>query len=267
MRAPVSLTSEELLAVLTKARARCLRDWVILVTLYWHGFRVSEVVRSSTRQLGLFFTREKADRRIADCGREDAAVSEVQRRIKGKWRTCYLVTTARPIRKPGLTHRAIEGAEITVQRLKGSERTTQDLQEHENPLLNERLAWQSWLAESPRLGKKGAARARPSKTQQNNILLQNPHPTPDSPLFSISRSQVFRIFQRYAREAGLPARKCHPHVLKHTIGTQLTDAGIPMPMVQTHLGHKLISSTGVYTLPREQVVSQKVGDAIRSTIR
>lgn len=255
MRAPVSLSSEELLAVLSKARARRLRDWVILVSLYWHGFRVSEVVRSSTRQAGLFYTREKADLRAQEIG-PGAGVLEVARRIRGKPRTCYLVTSPRPIEKPGLTASALEGPEITVRRLKRSLETTQLLQEHDNPLLNERQAIEEWMAERPRRGKKGGA-----KLQQNEILLHN---DPDSPLFSISRIQLYRIFRRYATEAGLPRRKRHPHVLKHTIGNDLVEAGVPLPKVQVHLGHASLSSTGKYTLPREDAVSREVGRAIRS---
>ena len=263
MRAPVSLSPEELLAVLARARARSLRDWVILVTLYWHGFRVSEVVQSSTRQLGLFFTRDRAEARAAD--HAGSVVTEVQRRVQGKQRACFLVTSGTLVRKPGLTPEAIEGEEITVQRLKRSLDTTQQLFEHENPLLNERAAWEEWLAGRGALGKKGAAvRARitrsPSKTQQNHILS---HSSPQSPLFNISRSQVWRLFRRYATEAGLPRRKRHPHVLKHTIGTELA-AVLPLPEVQVHLGHRSLASTGKYTLPPEDAVTRKVGAAIRA---
>ena len=254
MKAPVSLTSDELLAVLTKARDRRLRDWVILLTIYWHGFRVSEVVRSSTRQRGLFFTRTKAEQRLAEMG-DGAGIREVERLIKGKRRTCYLVASEQPLERPGLTLEAIEGQEVTIQRLKRSMETVQGIQEHENPLLNERLAWDEWLAERNLYGKKGGA-----KMQQNNVLLQNHE---NGSLFNISRSQLFRLYRDYARAAGLPRRKQHPHCLKHTIGTDLVDAGMPLPKVQVHLGHRSLGSTGQYTLPREDAVSRAVGKAIR----
>ena len=252
--------------MLAKARARRLRDWVILVFLYWHGFRVSEVVPSSSRQLGLFFTRQKAEQRLTEISAAGATatIEEKPRRIRGKMKTCYLVTSAEAVRKPGMTFGAIESQEVTVQRLKRSERTTQPLEEHANPLLNEQLAWDLWQAERGSHGKKGgavASKAAPNaEMQQNKILL---HSSPDSPLFAISRSQVFRIFQRYATEAGLPRRKRHPHVLKHTLGTDLVDAGVPLPKVQVRLGHKSLASTGRYTLPREDSVSREVGKAIR----
>lgn len=253
MKAPVSLTSEELLAVLAKARARRLRDWVILLFLYWHGFRVSEAVRSSTRQAGLFFTRKKAEQRAADF--PGSEVREVPRRIKGKPQTCYLVLSPQPIVNPGLTLDAIEGDEITQQRLKGSMQTTQFLQEHENPLLDEKSAWAEWLAERPRLGKKGGA-----KMTQKEVL---GHFQKNDRVFDLSRRQVHRLYQRYATEAGLPRRKRHPHCLKHTIGSDLVEAGLPLPKVQVHLGHKSLASTGKYTLPKEDAVSRAVGKAIR----
>lgn len=257
MKAPVSLTAEELLAVLALAQKRSLRDWVILLFLYWHGFRVSEVVRSSTRQAGLFFTRERADARCAEI--EGASVVEVHRRVKGKRRTCFMVTLAAPISKPGLTFSAIEGPEITVQRQKGSMETVQLLYEHDNPLLDETLAWKQWLEQRSRLGKKGRA-----KMQQNVVLLPS---GPEDGAFQISRVQVFRIFRRYATEAGLPRRKRHPHVLKHTIGSDLVDAGVALPNVQVHLGHRSLASTGQYTLPKEDAVSRAVGQAIRAKFR
>jgi site-specific recombinase XerD len=254
MKAPVALTSEELLAVLALARARRLRDWVILLTLYWGGYRVSEVVRSSTHQMGLFFTRERAEQRLRDKG-EGASIREVQRKVRGRLRTCFLVESAQSVIRPGLREDAIEGQEITVQRLKGSLETVQLLQEHENPLLNEKAAWEEWLADRHRYGKKGGA-----KTVQNNVLEPNGR---NDPLFNISRSQLFRLYRSYAREAGLPRRKLHPHCLKHTLGTDLVESGMSLPEVQVTLGHKSLASTGQYTLPKEEAVSRAVGRAIR----
>jgi integrase len=266
MKAPVSLSFDELLAVLAKARAHRLRDWVMLLFLFWHGLRVSELVRSSSRQAGLFFTPEKAAERCQQLG-EGAAVTEVMRRVKGKPRRCYLVTSARPIARPGMTFGAVVSGEVTVRRLKRSLKTIQGLEEHENPLLNEKLAWEAWLSQSPLLGKKGAAAAEGSRgkkaveeMQQNEILL---HFAPNQRVFGISRSQLFRIWQRYATEAGLPPRKRHPHCAKHTLGTLLSDAGVPLPQIQIRLGHADLGSTGKYTLPKEDDVSRAVGKAIR----
>jgi integrase len=266
VKAPVSLSSEELLAILAKAKACRLRDWVMLLILVWHGLRASELVRSSTRQAGLFFSRDKAERLRAEMV-EGAEIQEVLRRIKGKPRICFLVVAPAPILKAGVTFGAVAENELTVERLKRSLKTVQDLHEHDNPLLNERAAWQQWLREAPQLGKKGGRRAetacKPLKMQQNELLL---HFDPAASVFRISRSQLFRLWQRYAKEAGLPLRKRHPHCAKHTIATLLVDAGVPLPTVQVHLGHASLASTGKYTLPREDEVSRAVGKAVGSFI-
>lgn len=254
-QAPVSLTPEELLAVLGKARERRLRDWVILVTIYWHGFRASEVVRSSTRQLGLFFTRVKAEQCQAEAAANEATIREVQRKVKGKPRICYLVESAVPVTRKGLTPEVLEGREILVKRLKHSVDTTQLVHEHENPLLSEKLAWDEWLAERNQHGKHGGA-----KRPQNHVSVQNQQT--DS-LFNISRWQLGRIYKTYAREAGLPKRKQHPHCLRHTIATDLLEDGVSLPQIQVHLGHKSLASTGVYILPKEDAVARAVGRAIR----
>src|SRR5579864_6114422 len=53
---------------------------------------------------------------------------------------------------------------LRVHRGKGSEATAQALQEHENPLLNERAAIEEWFTERGTMGKKGG-RKHLSKTR------------------------------------------------------------------------------------------------------
>jgi integrase/recombinase XerD len=128
---------------------------------------------------------------------------------------------------------AIRDGFITVQRLKGSLRTVQPLFEHAEPLLNERQA----LLEFAR------------------FLLGNQR------LFPIGRKHFWTLFRRYARAAGLPAHKQHPHVLKHTIATQMIgSAGIEN--TRQHLGHKSMSSTGVYTKVTDEQASAAAGRAL-----
>jgi type 1 fimbriae regulatory protein FimB len=69
-------------------------------------------------------------------------------------------------------------------------------------------------------------------------------PKSDSPyLFTsrkgspVSRSQFFRIVQEVGKAAGLPPEKCHPHILKHSVGTHLANAGMPVQVIQQRLGH------------------------------
>ena len=40
----------------------------------------------------------------------------------------------------------------------------------------------------------------------------------------VSRSQFFRLFKNLAKSIGLSDEKCHPHILKHSLGTHLANA-------------------------------------------
>ena len=63
----------------------------------------------------------------------------------------------------------------------------------------------------------------------------------------VSRRQRDRLMKFYGRIAGLPRQKCHAHVLKHTRGTQLHEAGEDILMIQHELGHREIRNTQHYT--------------------
>jgi integrase len=106
---------------------------------------------------------------------------------------------------------------LTVQRLKGSLKTTQPLIESSNPLLNERSAVEAWCG---RFG----ARQR---------------------IFTIQRSMLGKLFEKYARLAGVPQHHRHFSVLKHSLAMHtIQQSGIEN--VRQYLGHKVISSTGQY---------------------
>ncbi len=62
----------------------------------------------------------------------------------------------------------------------------------------------------------------------------------------VSRSQFFRIFKELASSIGLSDEKCHPHILKHSLGTHLANAGVPPQVIQQRLGHRSIGNTMVY---------------------
>ncbi len=116
-----------------------------------------------------------------------------------------------------ITRDDLADGHLAVRRLKGSLRTVQPLVEHPNPLLDERRALLEFSAE----------------------MYGN------QKLFPIARQRFWEIVQRHGKAAGLPARKCHPHILKHTIATQtIHSAGIEN--VRQYLGHKSMSSTGAY---------------------
>jgi type 1 fimbriae regulatory protein FimB len=81
-------------------------------------------------------------------------------------------------------------------------------------------------------------------------------------LFSITRQHFWRLFQRYAEEAGIPSHKRHPHVLKHTTGMYFVDK-IALNKLQRWIGHKSLSSTGEYL----KVSDEDAGAAVRGAVR
>ena len=79
---------------------------------------------------------------------------------------------------------------------------------------------------------------------------------------AISRSQFFRIIQFIGQKAGLSKEKCHPHILKHSVGTHLANAGMPVQVIQQRLGHRNIQNTMKYL----QVSSAFVDRAFDSAV-
>lgn len=134
----------------------------------------------------------------------------------------------------GLTRDAVQSSFLCCARLKGSLRTIQPLVEHENPLLNEKQALIEYCSKS----------------------------RPNQPLFNIGRVQFFRLFRKYAEQAGIPAHKRHPHVLKYTIAMQsIHSAGIEN--TRQYLGHKSLSSTGAYLKVSDEDASKAVINALK----
>lgn len=133
----------------------------------------------------------------------------------------------------GLTADNIQDGRITVQRLKGSLKTCQELVDDPNPLLNER---------------------QPLTDYVRNLAS-------NQRVFNLTRERFFQIVRQHAKTAGIPKRLAHPHVLKHTIAMQsIHDAGIEN--VRQRLGHKVISSTGVYL----QTTDERADQAIRAAV-
>ncbi len=116
---------------------------------------------------------------------------------------------------------------VTLRRLKGSMKTVQPLYEHRGqPLLDEVVALRAWLKQ------RRADGSRYVFTSQKGGRLD--------------RTQFFRLFQRYAEVAGLPAEKGHPHCLKHSLGTHLVTGNVNLALVKQALGHRSITSTMKY---------------------
>ena len=131
-----------------------------------------------------------------------------------------------------LTEDAVRDGFLTVARKKGSLKTTQPLITSADPLFDETA-----LVEFVRGIKRGER------------------------IFGISRFQFWRLMQKYAALAGIPAHKRHPHVLKHSIALQTIGlAGVEN--VRQHLGHKSLSSTGAYLRVSDEAASAAIRKAL-----
>src|SRR5208337_1504215 len=136
----------------------------------------------------------------------------------------------------GMQADAVKDGHLTVARLKGSLRTVQPLVSDENPLLDEASALFAFA---------GSLHGKQR-------------------LFPVTRQHFWRLVQRYAAAAGIPERKRHPHVLKHTIAMQVIhSAGIEN--TRQYLGHKSMSSTGAYLKVTDAEASEAVGRALKKS--
>jgi integrase/recombinase XerD len=115
---------------------------------------------------------------------------------------------------------------LDVKRKKGSLRTLQPITGHSGePLLDEARALKHWLK---------VRRDDGSKALFNSQKGAN-----------LSREQISRIFRGLATRAGLPERKRHVHILKHSRASHLV-GHVDLAFVRQILGHKSIASTMIY---------------------
>jgi site-specific recombinase XerD len=77
----------------------------------------------------------------------------------------------------------------------------------------------------------------------------------------ITRQQLHRMVQRYARKAGWPEELCHPHTLRHSVAVHLVEQGVDLLAIKDWLGHKAITSTTVYAQ-----ITNKARDAVAERV-
>jgi site-specific recombinase XerD len=76
--------------------------------------------------------------------------------------------------------------------------------------------------------------------------------SPDAPLFlsrnsnPISRKRLDAIMKSAGQAAGIAKAKRHFHVLKHSFGVHLMEAGADLVLAQDLLGHKNVANTRIY---------------------
>jgi type 1 fimbriae regulatory protein FimB len=125
---------------------------------------------------------------------------------------------------------------LRIKRLKGSNQTTHQLIPHKGqPLLDEVKAIKLWLTERP--------------TDAGDALF------PSNKGGCMSATQFYRIYRAVAEQAGLPASKTHPHVLKHTCCTMLVRTDMNVAKVQAFVGHAAIASTMKYVTVSDEEAS------------
>lgn len=135
-----------------------------------------------------------------------------------------------------LRRTAVANGFLTVRRLKGSDTTTQPLVIDGNPLLNEREPLETLASNTPEL----------------------------TPIFPFCRSHYFRLFRKYAKRAGIPEHKWHPHTLKHSVARHhIREMGIEN--VRKYLGHKSLASTGEYLKVTDEEASAAMARARRES--
>lgn len=62
----------------------------------------------------------------------------------------------------------------------------------------------------------------------------------------IHRNQLFRLFRKYCKLAGIRPEKQHMHVWRHSCGTHMSDNGNSADVIQDHLGHLSANATSTY---------------------
>ena len=80
----------------------------------------------------------------------------------------------------------------------------------------------------------------------------------------LSRTQFFRAFKSLCKSVNIPEEKGHPHVLKHSLGSHLANAGVPVQVIQQRLGHRNIQNTMVYIQLASGFVDRAVAAALTS---
>jgi len=57
---------------------------------------------------------------------------------------------------------------------------------------------------------------------------------------------IYYLVRKYAYEASI--ERISPHMLRHTFGKNLVDAGVPLHRAATLLGHTSLNTTRIYTV-------------------
>ena len=114
-----------------------------------------------------------------------------------------------------------------------------------------------WSTGTPSLrftGKRGKERVVPMNLEVQDVLREwlESRRFSDSPYVfcnlrngqRLSRKTVWAAMKRYAQRAGI--RHVHPHMLRHTFGTDLADRNVPVERIKDLMGHASIETSSIY---------------------
>jgi integrase len=77
-----------------------------------------------------------------------------------------------------------------------------------------------------------------------------------------ARVIFWRKMQAYGKAAGVPAFKCHPHILRHSTGRLGFTGGMSIPDVQAYLGHVNGGNTLIYMQSTEEEAAAAFSAAV-----
>ena len=137
-----------------------------------------------------------------------------------------------------LDHLDLDGGHILVVRLKNSITTWQKLPADEGAALR------AWLS------------IRPNRDSRYVFCSRRGLP--------VDRGLLYLNLRKIAGAAGIPPERCRPHALKHSLGTHLAEAGVPVQFIQRRLGHRSISNTMIYLSIADGLVDRAVEEAAQN---
>ncbi|WP_235619931.1 TOBE domain-containing protein [Megalodesulfovibrio gigas] len=94
----------------------------------------------------------------------------------------------------------------------------------------------------------------------------------DDPLMAGLRGEILRLDQGYVRKqflamaaaSGLPRGSLNPQTIRHSRAVELLRSGLPLPLVQSVLGHKDITLTAQYVAFNDRAAATLIDQTIKS---
>lgn len=278
---PVSLSDEQFLALLQKAKEHRLRDWVLILFTYCHGFRASEPLAVTAADFDLkdgkvFVRRGKG----SEGGWQDLMSWPDNPLLDERSAIEYWLANREKFgvkggAKPGIVKKVAarkmqQSTKIVTFSPDGESSDERNDSDREAGKVGGHAGHpgEAYFGVEGRLGADtrgkpaGGPKPLPGSSGAHLAPLPPRH-TPSERLFPISRTQFWRLVHQYALAAGIPKRKCKTHMLKHTIAKHLVRAGHPLNEIQEWMGWRSIETMNWYTRPDEEELGQRIGDTLR----